>query len=206
MTSVGAGGVADGPPGSTPLTLDDLAGLLPTWLATQRDLNEAEQVNIERAVRWAFTGRRPVKDVADLLSVTFSAELHKRMFGDVWRWAGQHRTVQTNIGVNAHLISSSMQQTFDDARFWTEHGTYAVDEIAVRLHHRLVAIHPYPNGNGRQTRMFADMYLDVLGESRLTWGGSGDLDHRTPQRDIYLAALQSADAHDISPLLKFATS
>lgn len=197
--------IGEGPPGSTPLTPDDLAGLLPTWLATQRDLNQAEQANIERAVRWAFTGRRPVKGVGDLLTVTFSAELHKRMFGDVWRWAGQHRKVQTNIGVDAHLISPSMKQTFDDARFWTEHRTYPVEEIAVRLHHRLVAIHPYPNGNGRQTRMLADVYLDVLGEHRLSWGGGGDLIQQTNQRDEYLAALRSADAHDIAPLLQFAT-
>jgi Fic-DOC domain mobile mystery protein B len=174
-------------------------------VATQRDLNQAEQANIERAVRWAFTGRRPVKDVDDLLSVTFGAGLHKRMFGDVWRWAGQHRKVQTNIGVDSHLITSSMKQTFDDARFWTERHTYPFDEIAVRLHHRLVAIHPYPNGNGRQTRMLADVYLDVLGENRLSWGGGGDLIHQTTQRDEYLAALRSADAHDIAPLLQFAT-
>lgn len=198
-------GIGEGPPGSTPLTPDDLAGLLPTWLATQRDLNEAEQANVERAVRWAFTGRRPVKHVGDLLTVTFSAELHERMFGDVWRWAGQHRKVQTNIGVDAHLIGPSMKQAFDDARFWTEHGTYPVEEIAVRLHHRLVAIHPYPNGNGRQTRMLADVYLDVLGENRLSWGGGGDLVRETDQRDEYLAALRSADAHEIAPLLQFAT-
>jgi Fic-DOC domain mobile mystery protein B len=197
--------IGEGPPGSTPLTPDDFAGLLPTWLATQRDLNQAEQANIERAVRWAFTGRRPVKGVDDLLTVTFSAELHKRMFGDVWRWAGQHRKVQTNIGVDAHLISPSMKQTFDDARFWTERRTYPVEEIAVRLHHRLVAIHPYPNGNGRQTRMLADVYLDVLGENRLSWGGGGDLIQQTDQRDEYLAALRSADAQDIAPLLQFAT-
>ena len=198
-------GIGEGPPGFTPLTPDDLAGLLPTWLATQRDLNEAEQANIERAVRCAFTGRRPVKDVGGLLTVTFSAELHTRMFGDVWRWAGQHRKVQTYIGVDAQVIGPSMKQTFDDARFWTEHGTYPVEEIAVRLHHRLVAIHPYSNGNGRHTRMLADVYLDVLGENRLSWGGGGDLIHQTDQRDEYLAALRSADAHDIAPLLEFAT-
>ena len=197
-------GIGEGPPGFTPLTPDDLAGLLPTWLATQRDLNEAEQANIERAVRCAFTGR-PVKDVGGLLTVTFSAELHTRMFGDVWRWAGQHRKVQTYIGVDAQVIGPSMKQTFDDARFWTEHGTYPVEEIAVRLHHRLVAIHPYSNGNGRHTRMLADVYLDVLGENRLSWGGGGDLIHQTDQRDEYLAALRSADAHDIAPLLEFAT-
>jgi Fic-DOC domain mobile mystery protein B len=197
--------IGEGPPGSTPLTQDDLAGLLPTWLATQRDLNQAEQANIERAVRWAFTGRRPVQDVGDLLTVSFSAELHKRMFGDVWRWAGQHRKVQTNIGVDSHLIDPCMKRTFDDARFWTEHRTWPVEEIAVRLHHRLVAIHPYPSGNGRQTRMLADIYLDALGEKRLSWGGAGDLIHRTDQRGEYLAALRSADAHDIAPLLQFAT-
>lgn len=206
MTPIDDGGLGDGPLGSTPLIPDDLAGLLPMWLATQRDLNAAEQANIESAVRWAFTGRRPVTGVAHLLTVTFSAALHKRMFGEVWRWAGQHRTVQTNIGVEAHLISSSMKQAFDDANFWTDHSTYPTDEIAVRLHHRLVAIHPYPNGNGRQTRMLADVYLDVLGETRLSWGGGGDLNGRTTQRDIYLAALRSADAHDITPLLQFATS
>ena len=206
MTAIDSGALDDGPPGSTPLTPDDLAGLIPTWPATVGDLNEAEQANIERAVRWAFTGRRPVRDVIDLLTVTFSAELDKRMFGDVWRWAGKHRSVQTNIGVDAHQINSSMKQTFDDAVFWTERGTYPADEVAVRLHHRLVESHPYPNGNGRQTRMLADMYLDVLGVDRLSWGSGANLGDRTAHRDAYLAALRAADAHDITPLLQFATS
>lgn len=205
MTPTNADGLGQGPPGSTPLSPDELAGLIPTWLATQEDLNGVEQANIERAVRWAFVGRRPAADVAGLLTVTFSAELHRRMFGNVWRWAGTHRRLQTNIGVGAHLIGSSMKQVFDDAMFWTQLRTYPPDEIAVRLHHRLVAIHPYPNGNGRQTRMLADMYLDVLGDDRLSWG-SDDLNRKTPQRDDYLAALRAADAHDIAPLLQFATA
>ena len=146
--------------------------------------------------------RTPAREArGDLLTVTFSAELHRRMFGDVWRWAGQHRKVQTNIGVDAPSISSSMKQTFDDARFWTEHHTYLVEEIAVRLHHRLRCDPSVPKRRRAPTRMLADVYLDVLGG----FGSPGEAVEtssakRTNATNIF-AALRSADAHDIAPLL-----
>lgn len=193
------------PVGATPLSPEDIDGLLPSWIGTREELNNAERDNIAGAVRWLFTGRKPVTTVDGVLDIAFCDRLHRRMFGDVWSWAGTHRRRETNIGVEPHRILTEMRNTLDDARYWHAHGTFPPAEIAVRLHHRLVSVHPYPNGNGRHTRMLADVSLFVRGEPRLTWGAStlvGDSDSRRR----YIDAILAANDHDIVPLLEFARS
>ena len=194
-------------PDSTPLTPEDVEGLIPTWVATRAELNECEQENIESAIRWAFSrrGHRAVSEVGALLTSDFSDRLHQRMFGDVWRWAGVRRKRQTNIGVAPGDIAVQMKLAFDDVRYWHEQATFERLEIAVRLHHRLVTIHPYPNGNGRQTRLMADLYLHLSGGRPLSWGGGIHLGGTGPDRARYIDALRVADAGDLSALLAFAT-
>lgn len=127
------------------------------------------------------------------------------MFCDVWTWAGQQRKRETNIGVDPAQIAERVKVVLDDAAYWHAHGTYPAEEAAVRLHHRLVAIHPFPNGNGRCTRLIADLYLRSVGADRLGWGGS-DLATEGDLRSDYLEALRAADAGDYEPLLLFATA
>lgn len=141
-----------------------------------------------------------------MLDRSFLFELHERMFGDVWRWAGRQRTRATNIGVEPALIAERTKQAIDDARYWHEHRTYSPDELAVRLHRQLVVVHPFPNGNGRCTRLLADLYLVANGEERFTWGVGGRLDENDDARTLYLAALRAADGGDHQPLLAFARS
>jgi Fic-DOC domain mobile mystery protein B len=192
------------PPGATPLTPDDVEGLLPTWVATRADLNQVEQANIESAVRWAFVARKPVGRVEGLLTPQFSDRVHTRMFGDVWAWAGSRRRQLTNIGVDPIHIAAEMKLTFDDAIYWHVNGVFEPVELAVRIHHRLVSVHPYPNGNGRQARLIADLYLHITGQRRLTWGGGAPLGSSTVDRSRYIDALRAADAGDIEPLVTFA--
>ncbi|WP_298128113.1 mobile mystery protein B [Brevundimonas sp.] len=184
---------------ATPITPDERAQLIPTYITTRDELNEAEQQNIADADRWAFTRRRLVLD-ADFLK-----RLHKRMLGDVWRWAGQFRTTERNIGIEAYRIETELHALLDDVRFWIEHATFPADEIAVRFHHRLVAIHPFPNGNGRHARLAADLLVVQLGGERFRWG-RGNLVAIDQLRRSYITALKAADAHDIGPLLAFARS
>jgi len=141
----------------------------------------------------------------DVLIDEFLCQLHRRMFGDVWKWAGQFRTTPRNIGVDAWQISPELRQLLDDVRYWIEHQTYAPDEIAVRFHHRLVWIHPFPNGNGRLSRLAADLLAVQLGQERFTWG-SGNLVTIADLRKRYVDALRAADGLVVEPLLEFARS
>jgi Fic-DOC domain mobile mystery protein B len=184
---------------NTPLTAEEREGLIPSYITLRHELNEAEQINIGAALRWANSRKR---DVLDRNSLN---ELHRRMFEDVWRWAGHYRTTARNIGVEPYRIPVDVQQTIDDARYWVEHATYSPDEIAVRYSHRLVAIHPYPNGNGRFSRLVGDLLVSQLGQSVFTWGRL-DLVTAGETRARYIAALRAADEHDIGPLLTFARS
>lgn len=184
---------------NTPLTPEEREQLIPSYITLRHELNEAEQVNIGQALRWATARKRDLLD-PDLLNV-----LHARMFGDVWRWAGQYRTTARNIGVDAYRIPTEVRQAADDARYWVEHQTFPPDEIAVRFSHRLVAIHPFPNGNGRFSRLVGDLLARQLGRPPFSWGRANLVD-AGETRARYVEALRAADAHDIQPLLLFARS
>lgn len=191
------------PQDATPLSAEERIGLLQSWITHRRDLNEAEQENIVKGAAWAR--RRRSRKPNDLLSEDFAKALHRRMFGDVWNWVGTYRRTARNIGIDAHRLPADMPMMFDDIRYWVEHETYRPDETAVRLHHRLVALHPFPNGNGRHARLMADLLIERLGGSSFGWG-SGSLAAIGDLRATYVAALRAAHDHDIRPLLAFARS
>ena len=182
---------------NTPLAPIEREGLIPSYLTTRAELNAAEQEAIEAADQWAFSRRR-----ATIVDVDALLTLHKRMLRPVWKWAGDIRQTERNIGVAPHRIAVDLRQLMDDTRYWIDHQSYPVDEIAVRFHHRLVAIHPFANGNGRHARMAADLLAVELGADRFSWGGDSLIEPAQTRRD-YVAALPAADGHDIGPLLDF---
>ena len=182
---------------ATPLTPEEMRDLIPAHIAYRRELNEAEQENITGAQEWALNRRR------DPLSEKFVKDLHRQMLGDVWRWAGKFRTSERNIGIAWWEIPVAVRQSLDDTKVRIEYSTYPLDEIAVRFHHQLVQIHPFPNGNGRHARLMADLLVMKLGRERFSWGRES-LRDAGAMRQRYIAALQAADHHDIGPLLAFA--
>lgn len=184
---------------NTPLDAEEMQQLIPSYITLRRELNEAEQVNIAHASKWLSSRR------SDPLDEALLRELHRRMFGQVWRWAGHYRKTARNIGEDANRVRMDTAQALDDARFWVANATYAPDEIAVRFSHRLVAIHPFPNGNGRLSRMAGDLLAVQLGRPQFSWG-SHSLTDANVTRAAYIAALRAADAHDLGPLILFARS
>lgn len=184
---------------NTPLEAEEREALIPTYITLRRELNEAEQVNIAGALKWLSSRRRNVLDEK------FLRQLHKRMFGDVWRWAGDYRKTARNIGVEAYRIGMDVAQAIDDARFWVENKTFPPDEIAIRFSHRIVAIHPFPNGNGRFSRLIGDLLAQQLGQPRFSWG-CASLTDPSETRQAYVRALQAADNHDFDELIAFARS
>ena len=188
--------------GQTPLDTEQINGLKIKTISTQRQLNEFEQTNINEALKW-LNSKRKIKDV---LSEEFMFQLHKRMLGMVWKWAGQLRRTETNIGIDWTRISMELRVLVDDANFWVEHQTYLPEEIAIRFKHRLVSIHCFPNGNGRHSRIMADLIaLHVFGLNKFSWGHSSLVDS-SEQRKMYLNALKLADNGDFDQLIKFARS
>lgn len=195
------------PDGATPLGDEDIQGLLRTDIALRSELNLAEAENIASAQSWAFS--RP-RVLAQLLTRAAMKELHRRMFGDVWRWAGTIRKRQTNIGSPPCNIVTELENLLLDVRTQIADPARPVwppDELAVRFHHRLVSIHPFPNGNGRHARLAADLLAVRLGRRRFTWGSAGDLTDDTTARTRYLNALRAADRdYTYESLLEFSRS
>ena len=185
---------------NTPLSPDERDGLIPTYITTRNELNDAEHANISDADRWAFARKR------DVVNQTFLRALHQRMFGKVWRWAGTlSQESNRRIGVDSWRIEVELGDLIDTVQYWIAHQTYAPDEIAVRFHHKLTWIHAFPNGNGRHARLAADLLAVALQQRPFTWGSGGLVDV-TELRARYVTALRAADGHDIGPLLEFARS
>ncbi len=183
--------------GHTELTGDDTAGLIPSHIATRADLNEAEQMNIALALL-----RRP-PGTADLLDDRYLRDLHRAMFGDVWKWAGRYRTVETNIGVEPSAIPTAVRLLVADVREWVASHVYDEDQLAVRFHHRLVSIHPFRNGNGRHGRVAADYLVRSLGRPSFGWGAGLGLT-TDDLRAAYRTALRAADCGRYGELVDFA--
>ena len=182
---------------ATPLTPEEMRDLIPAHISYRSELNEAEQENILRGQEWALTRRR------DLLTEQFIKNLHRRMLGDVWRWAGKFRTSERNLGIDFWEIPVALRHLLEDTKAWIEFGAYGRDEIGVRCHHRMVQIHPFPNGNGRHSRLVADLLVMQLGGERFSWGGQ-KVQNAGEARKRYIDALRAADNHDLTHLIGFA--
>lgn len=187
------------PEGATPIDPDEAAGLKP-GLTTRNELNAFEQANIAQAIAWARTSRILKRDFFTVHSMTL---IHKHMFENTWDWAGKFRRTEKNIGIEPYQVQTQLTILCDDGKYWIDKHTYPIDICAVRFHHRLVSIHPFPNGNGRHARLVADLIMQFAGEGSLSWGGSSiDVEGKT--RLDYLAALRQADKGVYAPLIDFA--
>ena len=189
-------------PGATPLDPDEAAGLVPSHITTQADLNAWEQANILQAVRWVARQKK-----RDLLTEGFVRDLHRRMFDQTWKWAGTFRQSNKNIGVDWTQVAVKLRNLLDNTRFQIDHKVFEPDELVVRFHHQLVWVHAFPNGNGRHARLMADVLAKQLGRPRMTWGGADvELVSMGTVRDRYLKALREADQGQWSALIAFARS
>lgn len=186
--------------GQTPIDEDEKEGLLIKSISTRGQLDEFEQNNIQKAMLWLM-GRK--LNQQQVLTEAFILALHKRMLGSTWQWAGTLRKSNKNIGVDKYAISLELRQLLDDCTYWVENTTYPPEEVAIRFKHRLVSIHCFPNGNGRHSRLMADVLIEKLfGQEPFSWGAGGN----NAPRAAYLSALRAADKNDYGPLILFARS
>lgn len=191
----------DIPQGATPLDPNELEGLILTHITRRAELDRWEQENINEALAW-LADHKP----KDILNERFMKRLHKKMFCNVWRWAGTFRQRDKNIGVSWYTIPVQLKQLCDDAQYWIEHRTFEADEIAARVHHKLVWIHLFPNGNGRHARIMADILLEYgFDKPPFTWGRA-NLIRSGQDRTKYIESLQAADRGDYRLLLEFVRS
>lgn len=187
--------------GQTPIDEEEKEGLKIKSITTQGELDEFEQLNIEKAVEWTIHAKlNPDK----ILTEKFVKDLHKRMYGDVWKWAGEFRKSEKNIGISWVMIEIELKKLLDDTKYWIKHNTYSSDEIAIRFKHRIVSIHCFPNGNGRHSRMMADIIMEsVFNEDLFTWHQS-NMVKANETRKSYINALREADKGNVKPLVSFA--
>lgn len=189
--------------GQTTLSEEELEGLKIPSISTRGELDEFEQLNIEKAIEW--TMRLKIKP-EQLFSEKFTTDLHKKMYSDVWKWAGNFRRSEKNIGIKSYKIGMELKQLLDDVLYWFQNDTYVKEEIAIRFKHRLVSIHCFPNGNGRHSRLMADLILSKLyNVGYFTWGNSS-LIKADEMREKYIKSLKEADNQNYKPLISFAKS
>ena len=189
--------------GQTPLEDEEREGLIIKSISTRQELDEFEQQNIETAIGFLM-GRSVTTD--RLLSESFIKDLHFKMFGSVWNWAGKFRKTNKNIGVDKTIINTELKKLLDNCFYWINNKIFSEEEIAIRLKHRLVLIHPFPNGNGRFSRLLADIIMEkVFHKPIFSWGGMS-FNSIADSRSNYIQALREADNGNYAPLLEFAKS
>jgi Fic-DOC domain mobile mystery protein B len=186
--------------GQTPISAEEMLGLKVKSITLQRELDEFELLNIVKAKIW-LKKQKLIPEVA--LSEAFIKKLHKKMFSDVWKWAGIFRRTEKNIGVGWVMVGRELKKLCDDSLFWIENETFPQAEISLRFKHRLVSIHCFPNGNGRHSRIMADVLMEnVFGQDPFSWRAAGMVS-AGEERKMYIAALRAADQGDFGPLLQF---
>jgi len=185
------------PEGATPL--DDYSGLIPKGIHTQADLNSVEAENIFEAQKKYLQSK--VDDPGHWFNVDYLKTIHKAMFGNVWTWAGEFRKSVTTIGVAPYKIAPQLSELCADVQAWTrEPVELTFLEQAARVHHRLVFIHPFENGNGRFSRLVADRYLKAYGCPYPHWPSLQDSGE---SRTVYIKSLKAADQGDYALLVSF---
>lgn len=185
--------------GATPLDPDELEGLKFSHITTRGELDLLEAANISHGFIWLKRKKK-----IDILDDSFAREFHRQLFGEVWQWAGTYRTTEKNIGIDPLYISVKLRELMDDVRYWIENMTFEPLEIAIRFHHKLVYIHPFPNGNGRHARYMADALMEeYFHEPQISWGNALGLQKSTEIRKQYIKALQTADQGIYDDLLVF---
>ncbi|MDF3047899.1 MAG: mobile mystery protein [Candidatus Midichloriaceae bacterium] len=187
--------------GQTPLDENEKCDLIPSVI-TRKDLDQLEQENIIEAREWAM--RSSILANQNVFSEIFILNLHKRMYGHVWKWAGKYRKSNKNIGVDYYMVRTEFHQLLSDAIYWMQHKTYSMTELAIIFHHRLVKIHLFPNGNGRHARLCADVIIAKYGGKKLTWVGHSSLIKPDAIRKQYIASLREADQGNYDLLIAFA--
>lgn len=187
--------------GQTPLDEEEKEGLKIKSITSQGELDEFEQLNIEKAVEWTIhSNLKPDR----ILTEKFVKDLHKKMYNDVWKWAGKFRTSNKNIGIEWMQIGIELKKLLDDTKYWLENSTFSQEEIAIRFKYRIVAIHCFPNGNGRHSRMMADIIMDSIFRKEIFSWHKSNMVKADDTRKEYIDALRKADNGNINPLIEFA--
>lgn len=175
---------------------DNLLGL-----TSKEMLNEQEALGVARVERYLLEEfDYPVE-----LSVGLVQDLHRRTFAHLYAWAGQWRTQVPNVGAYlpppANRVPQLLYEFIDELRHRQSllgdiPRASAVALLLAFVHHRLVAIHPFPNGNGRTARLFTNLLAYNYGYQEVV------LYQREKEegRAQYLQAIRRADEYDLLPL------
>jgi len=189
--------------GQTPIDEDEKEGLKIKTISTRGELDEFEQKNIEKAILWTI---RKTFSIEEILSEHFILEVHKQMFDVIWTWAGTIRKTNKNIGIDKLQISMELRNVLNDCKYWIDNTIFSPDEIAIRFKHRLVKTHIFPNGNGRHSRLCADILISHgFNRPVFSWGNMS-LSKKGETRKRYLNAIYLADKGVYEPLIEFARS
>lgn len=186
--------------GQTPLE-EEKEGLKIKSITTQGELDEFEQLNIEKAVEWTIhTKLKP----ENILTEKFIKDLHQKMYGDIWKWAGEFRKTEKNIGIPWTRIGIELKSLLDNTKYWMDNKIFSPEEIAIRFKHRLVSIHCFPNGNGRHSRMMADIIMESIFNVEIFSWHQSNMVKANEIRKKYINALREADNGNVTPLIEFA--
>lgn len=162
------------------------------------DMDEAELVLLQKLYVSVLRDHLP----PGRISVLHLKRWHRRWLGNVYDWAGQYRTV--NMSKDGFPFAPAAQlprlmQLFDSdylSRYTPCKDMTAeelVEAIAV-IHVEFILMHPFREGNGRISRLLADVMA--------VQGGREPLDYSSWERNkaSYVGAIQKGMDCDYAPM------
>lgn len=154
----------------------------------QNLLNERDQDRLNAAEYELTLYRRrelienPVQGSFDLRHLR---EIHRRLFQDVYSWAG-NRTVDITKGASTFHPRSRIETGFSAVHEWLTRDTLLLSdpeisdtdfvEQAADLLERVNYLHPFREGNGRTQRAFLDQVAGISGR-KLAWRNIGQIEN-----------------------------
>lgn len=164
--------------GETPITDEEAEALLPSVReALGEPIRKADVYDLEQAIAEEVAEERATAVISDavgleeLLTEHLIRDLHTRLYGDIWQWAGRFRSRDMNIGVSFAHIAVELRMAFDSILYRWEHtADWTARELGIAAHAETVRIHPFTDGNGRTTRMLVSRGPDRGGARAVRLG------------------------------------
>lgn len=184
--------------GETPIDGDELDALLP---AVREALGEpptkAAVFDLEQQIQdeVAADSLTAVIDgslaLDELMTDHFVRDLHHRSYGDVWLWGGRLRVRELNLGVAPEYIAVELRTALENlTERWNATSDFTPRQLGIAVHAETVRIHPFADGNGRSTRLLADLVFAAAHDSTEV-----ELYNWSIDKERYITLLREFDGH-----------
>lgn len=187
-------------PGSNGLVLKNVLGI-----TSKREMDRVENSEVRGCAKYfADVVTADTHFTLDLIS-----DIHRRIFGKIYAWAGQVRTVNVSKGgftwPPPQFLSNALIEFEDDVlkRLTPLHedSTESIARAVAEVHAEFLMIHPFRDGNGRVARIIAMLMASQASITPPFYAFAGKGSRK--RKADYLSAVIQGYYKNYTPLTRF---